>query len=173
MRFCCSIVNNSLIEQVRSLNLKLGDYAVIGGAVLSVHGIREHGDIDVLVKESVYEDLKRQGWEEKIISPEGKCVDFSVLEKDDYEVFTLIGFDPKIYNCNIDYSFDNELLIKNADIIDGVPFVRLEDLRMFKLVYNREKDIKDVELIDKHLNISGIFPYVNSEDDDIDVSVLL
>jgi len=169
MKFCCSIANNPLIEQVRSLNLKLGDYAVIGGAVMAVHGIRENGDIDVLVKESVYEDLKSQGWEEKIISPEGKCVDFSVLEKGDYEVFTLIGFDPKIYNCNIDYSFDNEALIHNADIIDGVPFVRLEDLRMFKVIYNREKDVKDVELIDKHLNISGIFQYSNLDIDDIDI----
>lgn len=47
------------------------------------------------------------------------------------------------------YKFDE--LLKDADIIDGIAFLSLRNLRMFKLSSGREKDLKDVTLIDSYL----------------------
>lgn len=145
-----------LVEDIRSLNFPLGQYAVTGGAVLAVHGIRKNGDIDILVTNELYEQLKRDGWEEKYIPAPGVCADFSVLQKGNYEAFTLRGFDSKHYNCDVDYQPDNKVLIESADFIDEVPFITLEDLRMFKIAYAREKDLRDVEMIDAHLEMLAI-----------------
>ncbi len=43
-------------------------------------------------------------------------------------------------------------LRSRAEIINGIPFCSLEDVRRFKIEYNREKDIKDIELIENYLS---------------------
>lgn len=45
-----------------------------------------------------------------------------------------------------------EETIKSADIIDGIRFLNLELLKKFKQKLGREKDLKDIETIDKYLN---------------------
>jgi hypothetical protein len=42
-------------------------------------------------------------------------------------------------------------LIRNAEIIDGVPFIKLDELIKFKKALGRDKDKKDVELIEQYL----------------------
>ena len=42
-------------------------------------------------------------------------------------------------------------LIDEADIIDSVKFVRLEPVLRWKMCVGREKDLRDVELIEGHL----------------------
>jgi hypothetical protein len=42
-------------------------------------------------------------------------------------------------------------LIKDATVIDGVPYVQLEELLKWKKVAAREKDLKDIVLIEKFL----------------------
>lgn len=42
--------------------------------------------------------------------------------------------------------------IKTADIIRNLPFLRLDLLKRFKQKMGREKDMKDIELIDKYLS---------------------
>jgi len=44
-----------------------------------------------------------------------------------------------------------EEMIKTADIIGGHRFLNLLLLRKFKAKKGREKDLKDIELIDQHL----------------------
>jgi hypothetical protein len=44
-----------------------------------------------------------------------------------------------------------EKMIKEADIIDGLPFVKLEYLIEWKKFFRREKDLKDIELIEEFL----------------------
>jgi hypothetical protein len=50
-----------------------------------------------------------------------------------------------------EYNPDPQLLINDADIIDGVPFVRLEEVLKWKKAYGREKDKMDIKLIEEYL----------------------
>jgi len=42
-------------------------------------------------------------------------------------------------------------LIDGAEIIDGLPFVKLERVLAWKKLNTREKDLKDIEVIEKFL----------------------
>lgn len=50
-----------------------------------------------------------------------------------------------------DYRLDTGTLIKNAEIINGIPFLPLSELIKFKKALGREKDFKDIELIEQYL----------------------
>ena len=47
--------------------------------------------------------------------------------------------------------WDIDLLIDGAEIIDGLPFARLEDVLAFKRFYGRPKDLEHVRLKERHL----------------------
>ena len=44
-------------------------------------------------------------------------------------------------------------LIRGAEIIDGLPFVRIEEVLKWKRLNGREKDLKDAELIGRYLDL--------------------
>ena len=50
-----------------------------------------------------------------------------------------------------DYRPNTKNLLKNADIINGVPFLQLNELLKFKEALGREKDVKDIELINQYI----------------------
>ena len=123
-----------IAKRTRELGLNVGEYALFGSVPLAAHGIRESQDIDMLVTHEVYQRLKGQGWEVEAF-PNGR----EMLKKDCFEA----GED---WNYSI-YNPDSARLIKEADIIEGVPVVRLEEALAWKKALRREKDLKDVELI--------------------------
>ena len=43
-----------------------------------------------------------------------------------------------------------DALIDDADIIEGIRFVKLKDIINLKKIQNREKDIKDIQLIEQY-----------------------
>lgn len=127
---------SNIFDEVKNLNFPPGQYAVIGGGVMSAHGIRNYGDIDLIVNRDLFEKLKKQGW----TPVQGKK---NVLKNGNYEV-------------DADYKYgayqpDHEELIRNAEIIEGVAFIRLNELIKFKRALGRDKDKKDVELIEQYL----------------------
>lgn len=132
-------MKNSIFNQVADLNLPFGEYAVVGSGVMSAHGIREHKDIDLLVTPRLYEELKAKGWKEKAIRP-----DFVVVENDIFEA------SPNMITLPM-YQPDVPKLIREADIINGISFVKLEEVINFKRAMGREKDLKDIDLINNYL----------------------
>lgn len=128
-----------IIHKVKSLNLPEGKYIVIGGASLAIRGIRKTKDIDIFVSPEVYKELKGKGYKEKVF-PNGD----TTLLKGHFEIGTKFIFE------NYEMNFSN--LIKNVKVIEGVPFTSLEDELKFKKAMGRDKDIKDVELIETYLS---------------------
>ncbi len=135
----------SISEKVKKLNFLLGKYVVVGGGTMEARGIRKANDIDIVVTEDLYKELVNKGW--KVCRC--RCEWCSN------------------WNCNIlnhhggieilpdyswgDYKADTNELIKSAQIIDGVPFVNLEELLKWKKAANRDKDKKDIKLIEEFL----------------------
>jgi len=129
-----------IFERVKKFSLPLGQYAVFGSSLLDVWGIRKSNDLDIIVIPELYDQLKKDGWQEK------KANGFMMLLKDDANVTTL---QDKPTDGN--YCPDRMQLIKNAVIISGVPFVRIEEVLACKKAYNRTKDHNDIVAIEDYI----------------------
>jgi hypothetical protein len=140
-----------IYQKIKSLKLPEGKYVVVAGSALEGYGIRKSKDIDVTVTKEVYESLKHKGWGE-VVKPSG----LKVLIKDNCEIGT---------NCNYgNYQVSTQKLIKTATIISGVPLANLNEIIKFKLEINRNKDRKDIKLIEQYLNIHPELIHSENED---------
>jgi hypothetical protein len=131
----------NIFEEVKKLNLPIGEYVIVGSGPMAAREIRDFKDIDILVSEKLYDELVKKGWE--VVEVEGVGGKFKVLKKDIFEVNTTLWHG--------DYKPDTQDLIKRAEIICDVPFLPLQELIKFKTALGREKDLKDIELINSHL----------------------
>lgn len=128
----------SIIEKIKDLNLPPDQYVVIGSGTLAALGIRQASDIDMSVLPELHRKLRKSGeWREE--ERYGKVF----LKKDDFEVNPGLSWEG--------YKTTTEEAIKSALIIDGIPFLNLEELKKFKTALGREKDLKDIKLIDDYL----------------------
>ena len=53
-------INMNIVDQVKSLNLPLGQYAVTGSGVMAAHSIRDYKDIDLLVTLELFGRCKKR-----------------------------------------------------------------------------------------------------------------
>jgi len=129
-----------IVKEVKSLRLPAGSYAVVGSGPLAIRGIRPAHDIDLIVTQAVYDQLKELGWkEENFPNTERPWV----LFHKNFDVSTS-------WSVN-DYKPSAQQLIKDADVIEGIAFVRLEDVLMWKKTCRRKKDLEDIKLIEKYI----------------------
>lgn len=134
----------NIFERIKQIGLPFGQYAVFGSALLEVWGIRKAADLDIIALPGLYEWLRKEGLEEKY---EDGITWFKKGEAD----ITTIQFKPTTGS----YLPDRVKLIKEAAIINGCPFVRIEEVIACKRDYNREKDQKDVVNILEYLKQCG------------------
>ena len=128
----------NIIKEVKALNLPKGEYIVFGSGPMSVHRIRDVRDIDLFVSPDLYQQLKLRGWEEKTRESGDKYLTHKNVEvgKD---------WDYGSYNPSL------KDLLETAEVIDGVPFANLEEVLKWKKALGRDKDKKDIGLIEDYL----------------------
>lgn len=128
-----------ILKKVAALHFPEGSYVVFGSAPMAMAGLREAKDIDFLVSQEMFEDLKQRGWQER---------DKGGLDKplvyEDFEAHPNWNFSS--------YSPTLEQLLATADVVDGIPFAALSEVRKWKAASARPKDGVDVELIDRYLS---------------------
>lgn len=129
-----------IFERIRKFNLPAGQYAVFGSALLDAWGLRPAKDLDIIVTPELFEQLKNQEWEE--IQANG----FTILRKEDADVTTV-----QDKPTDGDYNPDRLQLIEEAIYINGLPFVKIEEVIACKRAYNRPKDQQDIKLIEEYL----------------------
>ncbi len=105
---------------------------------MALAGIREANDIDLLVSSEVFERLHRAGWQALHKGPND-----DPLVQDVFEVHDHWGF--SAYNPTLKH------LLRNANVVDGIPFASLEEVRKWKAATARPKDLTDITLIDANL----------------------
>ena len=128
-----------IIEKVKSLGLPPDSYVVFGAGPLAAAGLREASDIDMYVTPEVIEMKKKEGW--KFLDKGGKD---KPLTHDVFEMHTNWDFGHG-YNPLFDE------LMSRAQVIDGVTFASLTDVRTWKVACNRPKDLEDIVMIDNYL----------------------
>ncbi len=128
-----SINNTDLFKKVKELDLPKGKYALFGSAPLGIRNLRECHDIDIIVTEDLWKIMSDKNWENSVAA--SGC---SYLKSGEIELFR--DWAPG------EWHIDD--LINQAEIIDGLPFVRLEEVLKWKKIINREKDRRDIEIIE-------------------------
>lgn len=117
----------------------------MGSAILEVKGIRKAGDLDIMLKPELFEQIKQNpSW--KYTHKTGKLGDtIDLLEKDGVQLyFHVYGVE------DFDYFHADPI---RTELIDGMYFVSLQNLLEIKSGrWDREKDREDAELIKKYLN---------------------
>lgn len=122
-----------------SLGLQKGDYLLTGSCTLAALGIRDCGDLDVLVIDPVGETLKerypdrfhRGTWCDKLVFP-------------DMEIMWNFKAEGRPYT--------SERQVDEAVEIGGRYFQPLEKVKFYKQQQGREKDLADLKLIEIYEN---------------------
>lgn len=115
------------------MDLPPGSYAVFGSGPLAAHGlIDEVGDLDVIVRDSAWSRVEQLG---------------TVVMHGDNPVVDL-GNGLTFGRSWAYGNFDIEQLIEDAQMIDGLPFVRLEAVLEYKRIAGRPKDLRHIELME-------------------------
>ena len=128
-----------LLFRLKKLNLPIKEYVIFGSAPLAIRGIRDSRDLDLFVSQKIFNKyLKKQGWKLKEFDKNERHI--KMLEKEDIELYPNWG--PEKWNF--------KTIRNDSEIIEGLPFAGLKDFIKWKKAYNRNKDKKDIQLIEEY-----------------------
>ena len=133
-------MSETFADKVKALNLPLDQIIVIGSGILDQLGIRPASDIDLAASSDLMKKFSEESgdWLKKFDDNQRF---YFVKDDGSAEVWDGWEFDRQAV------SYDD--LLDYAVKYDGVRFVDLEFLRKWKSWRGREKDVRDVELIDE------------------------
>jgi len=134
------------IKRFHLLGFPENDWLIFGGSVMAAYGLRETDDLDIMVSDNLY----------NICFEHPAFIEFEAR----------FGPGLKLSNSNIEvssdimplkYNFSEALERTSKVIICGVKvnIMSLHFLREWKMESGREKDFKDVGLIDKFVKIAN------------------
>jgi hypothetical protein len=127
--------SSALFDQLKSLGLPAGSYAIFGSGPLAIRGIIPScNDLDVLCKDDAWTIVSRIGTTEFL--PE---YGVSIVVLADSEI--TFGTSWGIGDFNIDE------LIDSAEVIDGLPFVLLEHVIRYKAIRSSAKDRRHLDAL--------------------------
>lgn len=142
-----------VITELQALNLPTEAYVVLMGASLCVRGIRDSGDIDILIDPILYTYFRQSGfYEETLITNGVPCRRFS---KGDIEVFD--------YFLKVGTFSDFTKQFNNVEFVSSIPFVTLQDAFTIKRRFGREKDMLDLALISSFLSKQAFHFYYSPQ----------
>ena len=119
-----------LLNLLDSLKLDPNEYWLIAGAAMVFYGFRkETRDLDLGCTSKLADDLEAKGYPTEIMSDGTR----KVCPAPDVEIFENWIYD-------------------QVEIIDGVPVISVSGLITMKKIIGREKDIKDIQLIESRLD---------------------
>ena len=120
-------------KAISQLSLPDGSFMVVGSGLLDTLGIRAAGDIDLLVSHDVFNNLKHQN--------------YKIQQHEDGSDYISIGR----FEIMVDwFGNDLETMRESAVYIDEIPYWSLESMREWKCDHAREKDVRDIALIDEY-----------------------
>jgi hypothetical protein len=129
----------SALDQLTKLQLPERSYMIMGSGILEALNIRMAEDIDMVVNQEAYTYFLDAGWTERIASNGAKGLERGIFQA--YDRWSDEGVVKTL----------DELLI-NAEWVNGIPFNSLARLSLYKKRRGREKDIADLELIERFMS---------------------
>lgn len=129
---------SSLFDKVRKLNLPAGDFAIFGSGPLIVRGIiPAANDLDIICRGDAWRNVQAMG-------------ELQYLTEYDLSIVTM-------YDGRLTFGtrwaigdFDTDELIDGAELIRGLPFVRLKHVAEYKKRSQRPKDCRHLEALNEY-----------------------
>ena len=119
-----------LLNLLESLKFDSNEYWLITGAAMVFYGFRkETGDLDLGCTSKLADDLEAKGYPTEIM-PDGTR---KICPVSDVEIF-------------------ENWLYDQVEIIDSIPVISVKGLIAMKKSIGREKDLKDIQLIERNLD---------------------
>ncbi|MGB7604655.1 MAG: hypothetical protein WBL93_04175 [Lutisporaceae bacterium] len=119
---------NQILDKLKNLNFPENQYCVMTGAALVLHGVRsDTTDIDIGCTSKLFKELLHRG--------------FELIEKESFEAIVIDG-------C---IEIFEDWVPEKIELIEGIPVADINSIRQYKERLGRDKDIRDIELIDKFL----------------------
>jgi hypothetical protein len=128
----------TIVDRVLQLDLPLDDIVVIGSGLLDALQLRQAHDIDLVVSDAFFAQLKASG-EYKVSVKHGE----QVLERDDIEIWQTWG-------NGQDETF--EALRRSGVVLQSVTFCSPGVLLRHKRARATAKDLRDVALLENYLD---------------------
>ena len=119
------------LKALDSLCLTKENYAICGSGPLAIRNLRAADDIDIVVRGDLWEILSK-----KYQPYDAHHIRIGAIE---------------IWGDFINLTHRLDDVIDQADRIEGYPFVRLQDTILWKQFLNRQKDQRDIALINEFL----------------------
>lgn len=137
--------NQEKFSALREFNLPNDQYAIVGSGPLGIRNIKAIGDIDIIVSPKLLAILA-----EKYGITDGTGVKKIVFPGGIVEAF----WEGSFYNAPADDKAPTiASRIASAEIIDGLPFDSIENVLYYKRKDAREKDLKDILLIEQWMRM--------------------
>ena len=121
-----------IIQTIKKYNLNSNEYIVLEDSSLVLQGLKETtDDIDIAVSEECFEYLfKKYECEQEL--------------ENTYIIDNVINFGKNYYNKD------------EVVYVESIPVQNLDSIKKMKLNFKREKDLKDLALIDKYLGVNSL-----------------
>lgn len=120
---------NEIIKLLKEINLPTNEYWLLAGSALVMYGIKERtNDIDLGCNNKLFNELIEKGYETKFMHNGCRGLDISnyIEVAEEWESGKIV-------------------------LVDGFQVASLESIREGKLARGKEKDLRDVDLIDEYL----------------------
>lgn len=128
----------NIAARVKALGLPSGSYAVFGSGPLAARGLREARDLDIVITPELFKQMATD--------PTWKLGEL----RDHHRVLSREGVE--LFDSWAPGSWDVYELIRNADLIEGVPYVSLPSVVEWKTLRDSDKDKQDIALINAFLS---------------------
>ena len=129
------LCKNEIIKIVSDMNLPSDKYWITAGAGLVIHGVKEFtNDIDIGVTTDLADYLVCNGYK-----------------------FNRVDDGTRIIKINENLEALENWFVEEIISADGLPVASLESIKKQKIELGREKDIKDINMIEKYIENKGVF----------------
>lgn len=123
------LYKEDIIKILKEMDLPLNQYWITSGAALVIHGVKETTrDIDLGCATELVEDFLKKGCKFRVVEDKSRIVEVN----DNIEIL-------------------ENWFVEKIEFIEGLPVGTLESIKKQKAELGREKDMKDIKLIDEFM----------------------
>ncbi len=127
------------LKNLKALNLSPDQFVVVSSGALAIRGIRDAKDLDVIVKEKLWDELKKR--HDVTLNDWG-------IERIELGEIEILNPKQSIFGNSKIISF-KDLFVK-ADRFRRINFMNLDHLKKIKKKLGRDVDLADIELINEY-----------------------